>query len=393
MAAKSKMADIFASEKLQQRRTHLVQARFDDVWGTTHLAGSNNEFSLSTTHYYLRLRSRRCLDFSTGFVSLTTPRRVEGSTKSYDGVALLPICNFVDAFENSAGFAAALEAAADDLVVLWNKENVDPKRAKRRTATGKSFTLFEHSFTGRNSRTERSVYELQLNTYGYTQTNMQAARILPITKEEIRVVLKLKSTVGSGHFGDKSGVEDGLSYDKYGYSAPFPHFKNLLLSVAFKRFVQSTASILRMRTEEVENELKTRKASASLNDMGLGPNDAEEEEVEEEEEDAEEDLASVHSSTSTGSDLQHPALKTEKHLVVPARKRLKQQPTAGSTGEPCKPRQPKKVRGLRQGGEQEDETTTMTMRDAMKAADVASYTKFENQEKKQQDTDGKHWEV
>lgn len=141
---------------------------------------------------YLRKTNRKCLDFASGYVSLSVPapqttNKFKDPKKLPDHVALMPADKFVACFESSREMASILTSKCKELISEWRALNDSPEMASQRTPLDKAFELFGHSFKGMWNKPERSVYELQLNLYGYTAQNLAVERPEKLTMKDIKV--------------------------------------------------------------------------------------------------------------------------------------------------------------------------------------------------------------
>ena len=92
-----------------------------------------------------------------------------GVEKDYFYTCLFPVAPFLNIFGgNPVGFSNRLERDAEGLMEEWASINRESLPFDR-TPTERSYPLHGHSFRGENNICERSVYEMQISTYGYTE--------------------------------------------------------------------------------------------------------------------------------------------------------------------------------------------------------------------------------
>jgi hypothetical protein len=110
-----------------------------------------------------------------------------------DHVALIPRDKFVELFSQPKLFASVFAEKAADLAKEWKRENGGSDKVGVRTPFERSYDGFAHVFPGQGSdhrgqtKTERSVYEVSLNTWGFTNAHMSDERPPRLTTADIRV--------------------------------------------------------------------------------------------------------------------------------------------------------------------------------------------------------------
>lgn len=222
----------------------------------------------------------------------------------------MPLQQFLLVFAEPSKFCSLLEKAAADLVETWNTENIGKKKGKREPV-GKAFVLFQHAWKARTGKLEKTQCEMQLNTFFYTVTTNSFAKTKPISRDDLRVRIliflnilqnakiycffswqicfKLRSSVGISFAGDsyadKVATPDGLSYDKFGYVASYPHFANLLSSDVFARFLEAAGKVCQKTAKDAEAaKIASEKLRKDAAAMKMEEEEEEEEDLEEEEE-------------------------------------------------------------------------------------------------------------
>ena len=211
---------------------------------------------------HLKRSYRLLADFSGGFVWFSTEREQRGHH------IVVPIEGFLGYVAGEPKvLARRLESAGRELIRRWREHNL-PVVDGNRKALGWSEEICSFVWRDQQGASQRSCFDLLLNTYFYTRNN-RYGKPSRMTLDDVKVLIKVRSTVGLNQGPDRSSLdEEGLQTDCRGYNHACSHFLGLLNSGEFADFL--ALATLRL--------LKKKRDSPS------SPVGREEEEEEEEEE-------------------------------------------------------------------------------------------------------------
>jgi hypothetical protein len=164
-------------------------------------------------------------------------------TKGYqdrDSVVFIPLEYFLRYFaDDPKGLAARILSAAQELVRRWKERNGKLPAAERR-AVGWVDEILRYSWKNSSGKKQTTVYEVHLNTYGLTLNHQLEARPV-VGVAEVKLLIKVRSTVTSEDRPDRSGVdEEGLCHVAGGYNKELFHFLGLLKSKEFASLCADT---------------------------------------------------------------------------------------------------------------------------------------------------------
>jgi hypothetical protein len=175
----------------------------------------------------------------------------------------LPLVAFIVYFAAApAVLADKLEATAEQLVRRWKAINW-PIVDGNRKSVGWSAEIWRHEWRGAKGKKEISVFEISLNTYFFT-TNNRDTKNPNITTKDLKVLIKVRSTVSLDSRPDKSSLDaEGMSLNNrgekrgeervqfrdflvlffffcllLGYNQNFRHFLNILRSRSYLDMVE-----------------------------------------------------------------------------------------------------------------------------------------------------------
>ena len=121
---------------------------------------------LSAAAKAVRRENRRCFDFASGYVSLSTTT-VSDADKTFNHVCLFPLDKFIQSFEEHRTLGQHLEKSALEVTREWWALNRTPESAGHRTPVEKSFVLFRHQWKA-GAQTHFGLLQLGLNSWGFT---------------------------------------------------------------------------------------------------------------------------------------------------------------------------------------------------------------------------------
>jgi hypothetical protein len=166
----------------------------------------------------------KMLDYSSGYVAIWMPYTGSGDRFPMDHIALLPRKNFVQIFGDPKKVETNLLAKATELAKEWKKEN--QSKPGQRTPCEKVFEGLKHTSLaqGKDPREkpvkETTIYELGLNTWGFTAEYMSVERPPPLTTRDIRVcgdVTQKKESANSfvsPYFSVSGQAEDDVRHQR-----------------------------------------------------------------------------------------------------------------------------------------------------------------------------------
>jgi hypothetical protein len=200
-------------------------------------------------------------DFSSGVVWIQTQRQDRLH------VALIPLEGFVKFFgPNPRAVADTIHAKAEEVVTRWKEHNAGTRLGERKTV-GFVYDIFTHEWKGAKGKQEKSVFELHINSWTATSAQQWEQGVPRIALADLKVLLKVRSTVVLDERPDKAGKSpDGLNLSSKGglvsgfnlvfvlkfflagYNNNLRHFLGLLRSPPF-------AELLARHTVQEEAEL------------------------------------------------------------------------------------------------------------------------------------------
>jgi hypothetical protein len=127
---------------------------------------------------------------SGGANKMVFQRRYDGISqteeeKDYHYAALLPSERFLQLFGDPVAFSQRLEQGAEDVMEEWERVNRVLVPTDR-TQAERYYPLHEHSFRGQRNTPEKSVYELQISTFGYTEQSRRVDYPDPIEMRDLK---------------------------------------------------------------------------------------------------------------------------------------------------------------------------------------------------------------
>jgi hypothetical protein len=184
--------------------------------------------------------------------------------KDHEYIAILNLDTFLEFFNSPLQLADIFTRKGKQLVAAWNSDNSHPGKVGCRQPTSMTYALAEYEWRSGRGKSEKSIWTLQLSTYGFT-VNKQQDKLPVIELKDIKVcvricvfacvrcklflsqqvLIKLKSTTNTGG-PDESASDLGLLYDGYGYNVSLPHFLGMLRTKNFADFVDSVRSVMSM---------------------------------------------------------------------------------------------------------------------------------------------------
>ena len=130
---------------------------------------------------------------------------------------------------------------AETLVRKWLASYKDETTVGKRCCVARNYSLTPNAYLSSKGRPSKSTYKLQITSYAHNLANQNEARPR-LTWRDLKVYIKLKSSPTTAPRSNSwSKCEDGLTYDKFGYSATLPHFLELLEDKGFAQFVAASS--------------------------------------------------------------------------------------------------------------------------------------------------------
>ena len=110
------------------------------------------------------------MDFTSGYVVMSLVYHAGNPTDEdqFQHMVLVPVDKFLEAFADPQAMAEAVDLKANQVIKEWGLLNGNPETAGNRTQVERAFTLSEHSWKQYGKIQHRSLYELQLQTWGFT---------------------------------------------------------------------------------------------------------------------------------------------------------------------------------------------------------------------------------
>ena len=145
------------------------------------------------------------MDFASGYVVMSLVYHAGNPTDEdqFQHMVLLPIDKFLEAFADPQAMAEAVDKKANQVIREWFLLNGKPDTVGNRTQTERAFTLAEHSWKQYGKIPHRSLYELQFQTWGFTDLYNKIPS--PPTMRQYDVKASMMSGSSKGRCGGDSG--------------------------------------------------------------------------------------------------------------------------------------------------------------------------------------------
>lgn len=117
---------------------------------------------------------RNFINYASGLAVIQTMRPMTSTSvdaKEFHCIAILDLDGFLASFTDSDQFADALAIKARDIVNEWWADNAARDKQGVRVPIERAYKLTTHTWRGRKKQ-EYSMYDLQLSSWGFTQTNL-----------------------------------------------------------------------------------------------------------------------------------------------------------------------------------------------------------------------------